>query len=39
MKLPISWLREWVDVDADAEQVADAAIAAKVGFVPTCRAT
>jgi hypothetical protein len=24
MKLPMSWLREWVDVDATPEQVADA---------------
>ena len=23
MKLPISWLREWVDVDATPEQVAE----------------
>ena len=24
MKLPISWLREWVDVDATPERIADA---------------
>src|SRR5262244_1530927 len=24
MKLPMSWLREWVDVDASPDQVADA---------------